>query len=79
MVEKAAFVLGIGVFASILLFSLSISLLATTDFGEQKRSRDIAISMVVITGLPFAGIVIGGVAMCCGLFGGFFQVKTYAG
>jgi len=35
-----------------LYFALSVSLLAVTDFGEQKRSKDIAIALSVLTGIP---------------------------
>ena len=37
-----------------LYFALSVSLLAVTDFGEQKKGRDIAIALAVLTGLPGA-------------------------
>lgn len=66
--DKPGFILGCtGAFVTLVFCALSISLLATTDFGEQKRSRDIAISMAVLSGLPFAVVVIAGVVMCIGM------------
>ena len=51
---------------SSLYFALSVSLLAVTDFGEQKQGRDIAIALAVLTGLPigiallcFVGLIVG--------------------
>jgi hypothetical protein len=38
-------------------FALSVALLVTTDFGEQKNGRDIAIALAVLTGLPSLTVV----------------------
>ena len=38
-------------------FALSVALLVTTDFGEQKNGRDIAIALTVLTGLPSLTVV----------------------
>ncbi len=58
----------IAIFASCVFCALSIALLVITDFGQQKASRDLAISMVVLSGLPLVVAVIAVVVLFCGLF-----------
>ena len=50
-----------------LYFALSVSLLAVTDFGEQKKGRDIAIALAVLTGLPGAAAILCVVGVIIGL------------
>ena len=58
----------IGIFASCVFCALSIALLVITDFGQQKASKDLAISMVVLSGLPLVVAVIAVVGLFCGVF-----------
>jgi hypothetical protein len=46
------------ILVSCVYFALSVALLATTDFGEQKNSRDIAIALAVLTGIPSFSVVV---------------------
>jgi uncharacterized membrane protein (DUF485 family) len=58
---------------SCLYFGLSVSLLAVTDFGQQTTSRDIAIALAVLTGLPIGIAVLVPVVLCLGLITGRLQ------
>ena len=64
----------IGVLAACVFCALSIALLAITDFGQQKASRDLAISMVVLSGLPGVVAVVALVGMCCGVLTGRIRI-----
>ena len=55
---------------SSLYFALSVSLLAVTDFGEQTNSRDIAIALAVLTGLPIGIGVLGVIGLFVGMITG---------
>ena len=46
------------ILVSCVYFALSVALLATTDFGEQKNSRDIAIALAVLTGIPSFSVLV---------------------
>ncbi len=61
---------------SSLYFALSISLLAVTDFGEQTKGKDIAITLAVLTGLPVGIAVLGVVGLFVGMITG--QIKFWA-
>ena len=64
----------IGVLAACVFCALSIALLAITDFGQQKASRDLALSMVVLSGLPGVVAVVALVGMCCGVLTGRIRI-----
>lgn len=61
---------------SSLYFSLSVSLLAVTDFGEQTKGRDLAIALAVLTGLPIGIAVLAVVGLFLGMITG--QLKFWA-
>ena len=60
----------IAILVSCVYFALSVALLATTDFGEQKQSRDIAIALAVLTVLPSFVVVLSIVGVIVGLLTG---------
>jgi hypothetical protein len=62
------------VLISCVYFALSVSLVATTDFGEQKSSRDLAIALAVLTGLPSFALVVGLLVLCCGVMSGSIKI-----
>jgi hypothetical protein len=61
---------------SSLYFSLSVSLLAVTDFGEQTKGRDLAIALAVLTGLPIGIAVLAVVGLFLGMITG--RLKFWA-